>query len=115
MSETVLLENRGSVAIMTLNRPEAMNAMNPEMLDTMFRVAQKAAEDPAVRCLVITGNGRAFSAGGDVKAMASGNSSGGGGRSVLSGVEALRQQDPILSGGFERELAELVAAVKNPG
>lgn len=65
MSETVLLENRGSVAIMTLNRPEAMNAMNPEMLDTMFRVAQKAAEDPAVRCLVITGNGRAFSAGGD--------------------------------------------------
>lgn len=102
MSETVLLENRGSVAIMTLNRPEAMNAMNPEMLDTMFRVAQKAAEDPAVRCLVITGNGRAFSAGGDVKEMASGNSSGGGGRSVLSGVEALRQQEEV-----SRLLAEM--------
>ena len=47
MSETVLLENRGAVAIMTLNRPESMNAMNPEMLDTMFRVARQAADDPA--------------------------------------------------------------------
>ena len=76
MSETVLLENRGAVAIMTLNRPESMNAMNPQMLDTMFRVARQAADDPAIRCLVITGNGRAFSAGGDVKAMASGNADG---------------------------------------
>lgn len=96
MSETVLFETRGAVGVMTLNRPESLNAMNPEMLDTMFRVAQRAADDPAVRCLVVTGAGRAFSAGGDVKAMASGSSDGGsGGAPVLSGVEALRQQEEV--------------------
>jgi 2-(1,2-epoxy-1,2-dihydrophenyl)acetyl-CoA isomerase len=104
MSDTVLFENRGAVGVMTLNRPESLNAMNPEMLDTMFRVAQKAADDPAVRCLVITGNGRAFSAGGDVKAMASGRGENGesSGAPVLSGVEALRQQEEI-----SRLLAEM--------
>lgn len=103
MSETVLFETRGAVGVMTLNRPESLNAMNPEMLDTMFRVARRASEDPAVRCLVITGNGRAFSAGGDVKAMASGRGeAGGAGTAVLSGVEALRQQEEV-----SRLLAEM--------
>jgi 2-(1,2-epoxy-1,2-dihydrophenyl)acetyl-CoA isomerase len=96
MSETVLFETRGAVGVMTLNRAESLNAMNPEMLDTMFRVAQRAADDPAVRCLVITGNGRAFSAGGDVKGMANRDGEGGdGGRPVLTGVEALRQQEEV--------------------
>lgn len=102
MSETVLLENRGAVAIMTLNRPESMNAMNPEMLDTMFRVARQAADDPAIRCLVITGNGRAFSAGGDVKAMASGNADGSRSGPVVSRVDVLRQQEEV-----SRLLAEM--------
>lgn len=94
MSETVLFTTEGAVGVITLNRPESLNAMNPEMLDTMFRVAEKAASDPAIRCLVITGAGRGFSAGGDVKAMASGGR-GDGGASVLTGVEALRQQEEI--------------------
>ena len=102
MSDTVLFETRGAVGVMTLNRPEALNAMNPEMLDTMFRVAQRAADDPAVRALVITGNGRGFSAGGDVKAMASGSAGDAGGRQVLSGVEGLRQQEEV-----SRLLAEM--------
>ncbi|MBK6562309.1 enoyl-CoA hydratase [Candidatus Amarobacter glycogenicus] len=102
MSETVLLANRGAVAIMTLNRPESMNAMNPEMLDTMFRVARQAADDPAIRCLVITGNGRAFSAGGDVKAMASGNADGSRSGPVVSRVDVLRQQEEV-----SRLLAEM--------
>lgn len=96
MSETVLFETRGAVGVMTLNRPESLNAMNPEMLDTMFRVAQRAADDPAIRAVVITGQGRAFSAGGDVKGMADRNAGGGSGNApVLTGVEALRQQEEI--------------------
>jgi len=94
MSDTVLFETRGAVAVITLNRPESLNAMNPEMLDTMFRVGQRAAEDPAIRAIVVTGAGRAFSAGGDVKGMAERNSSGGEG-SVASRVEVLRQQEEI--------------------
>jgi 2-(1,2-epoxy-1,2-dihydrophenyl)acetyl-CoA isomerase len=103
MSDTVLFETRGAVGIMTLNRPESLNAMNPEMLDTMFRVAQKAADDPAIRSLVITGNGRAFSAGGDVKGMATRDgASSGGAAPLLTGAEALRQQEEI-----SRLLAEM--------
>ena len=104
MSDTVLYSVDGAVATITLNRPESLNAMNPEMLDTMFKVGQQAAEDPAIRAVVITGNGRAFSAGGDVKAMA--QPAGGGGNAsgapVLSGVDNLRQQEEI-----SRLLAEM--------
>lgn len=100
MSETVLFSTDGAVGVITLNRPESLNAMNPEMLDTMFRVAEQAANDAAIRCVVITGAGRGFSAGGDVKAMASGGRGGEGG-SVLSGVEALRQQEEISRLLFE--------------
>ena len=104
MSDTVLYSVDGAVATITLNRPESLNAMNPEMLDTMFKVGQQAAEDPAIRAVVITGNGCAFSAGGDVKAMA--QPAGGGGNAsgapVLSGVDNLRQQEEI-----SRLLAEM--------
>ena len=93
MSDTVLFETRGAVAVITLNRPESLNSMNPEMLDTMFRVAERAAGDPAIRAVVVTGAGRAFSAGGDVKGMAERNEGGSGGG--LGRVEALRQQEEV--------------------
>jgi 2-(1,2-epoxy-1,2-dihydrophenyl)acetyl-CoA isomerase len=103
MSDTVLYSVDGAVATITLNRPESLNAMNPEMLDTMFKVGQQAAEDPAIRCVIITGNGRAFSAGGDVKAMAQpARANGNSGGAVLSGVDNLRQQEEI-----SRLLAEM--------
>jgi 2-(1,2-epoxy-1,2-dihydrophenyl)acetyl-CoA isomerase len=95
VSDTVLYEVNEAVATITMNRPESLNAMNPEMLDTMFRVGEKAAADPGVRCVVITGAGRGFSAGGDVKAMAQGNSDGSRGPAVLGRVDQLRQQEAI--------------------
>jgi 2-(1,2-epoxy-1,2-dihydrophenyl)acetyl-CoA isomerase len=52
-----------------MNRPDALNAMTPLMTDEMRRVVEGAGADPAVRALVITGAGRAFCAGGDVKTM----------------------------------------------
>jgi len=68
MSDTVLLESAGDgVAIVTLNRPDSLNAMNTEMLAAMPAVLGRVAEDAAVRAVVITGAGRAFSAGGDMK------------------------------------------------
>jgi 2-(1,2-epoxy-1,2-dihydrophenyl)acetyl-CoA isomerase len=99
MSDTVLYEVDGNVAVMTLNRPESLNAMSGEMLETMFAIGEKAAADPNVRCLVITGAGRAFCAGGDVKGMA--QPSIGPRREsapaspLVSRVEVLRQQEEI--------------------
>jgi len=63
-------ELRGKVALLTLNRPEAMNALG-ELGDgdAVASVCAKVNEDDRVRCVVLTGAGRAFSAGGNVKAM----------------------------------------------
>ena len=63
-------ELRGKVALLTLNRPEAMNALG-ELGDgdAVAQVCNQINDDPQVRCVVLTGAGRAFSAGGNVKAM----------------------------------------------
>ena len=63
-------EKRGHVAILTLNRPDAMNALGmPGDGDQIQAVCEEINGDQDVRCVVLTGAGRAFSAGGDVKAM----------------------------------------------
>jgi 2-(1,2-epoxy-1,2-dihydrophenyl)acetyl-CoA isomerase len=95
MSESLLYSVENNVALITLNRPESLNAMNPDMLSQVAEIGERAASDPDIRCVVVTGAGRAFSAGGDVKAMASGNSGGEAGGAVLSGAERLRQQEEI--------------------
>lgn len=64
------LERQGAVAVLTLNRPEAMNALGaPGDGDQVQAVCAEVNADPSIRCVVLTGAGRAFSAGGDVKAM----------------------------------------------
>jgi enoyl-CoA hydratase/carnithine racemase len=64
------LEKRGHVAILTLNRPESMNALGaPGDGDQVRETCDAVNADKDIRCVVLTGAGRAFSAGGDVKAM----------------------------------------------
>ncbi len=65
------------VAVLTLNRPDRLNAMSPAMLDAMLEALRRLADEPAVGVVVLTGAGRAFCAGGDVKAMAEGREFGG--------------------------------------
>src|SRR5690606_4474433 len=62
----LLLEARGPVRIVTLNRPEALNAANEALLDAVVGVWRHIAADPEARAVVLTGAGRAFSAGGDM-------------------------------------------------
>ncbi|HVV08171.1 enoyl-CoA hydratase/isomerase family protein [Amycolatopsis sp.] len=63
----LLIEDRGAVRIVTLNRPEALNATNEALHDALIAVWRHLADDPAVRAVVLTGAGRAFSAGGDME------------------------------------------------
>ena len=66
---TILVENDGNVRIITLNRPEKLNAITLEMATELNTAVQDAANDDSVKCVVITGKGRAFSSGGDVNEM----------------------------------------------
>ncbi len=73
MTEELLTRVEDGVLVATLNRPEAMNAMTTAMMDGLGAALARAAEDPDIGCLVLTGAGRGFCAGGDVKGMASGS------------------------------------------
>jgi 2-(1,2-epoxy-1,2-dihydrophenyl)acetyl-CoA isomerase len=64
------------IATLTLNRPEARNALTPTMLSDLAVALQRLALDASVRVVVVTGAGRAFCAGGDVKAMAAAHADG---------------------------------------
>jgi 2-(1,2-epoxy-1,2-dihydrophenyl)acetyl-CoA isomerase len=65
-AETVLYETRGAVALVTLNRPEALNSFTRRMHRALWDALDKAEADPAIRALVITGAGRGFCAGADL-------------------------------------------------
>jgi 2-(1,2-epoxy-1,2-dihydrophenyl)acetyl-CoA isomerase len=65
--QSLTLERAAGVATLTLNRPDAYNALNLPLGRELFDAALTLDEDPEVRCIVITGRGRAFCAGGDVK------------------------------------------------
>jgi enoyl-CoA hydratase len=63
---TLRYEKRGAVAVVSLDRPEKLNAYNTAMRDDLYAVLGAVDEDPEVRVLVLRGRGRAFSAGGDL-------------------------------------------------
>ena len=67
MADHLLTEVDDGVGSITLNRPEALNASSPEMIDGLMEATRRFERDDAVRCVVIRGAGKAFSAGGDVK------------------------------------------------
>jgi len=67
MSEIVKYEQRGTVANISLNRPDSLNAFTTELCEELLSALEKAAGDDSVRVVVLTGEGRAFSAGADLK------------------------------------------------
>jgi enoyl-CoA hydratase/carnithine racemase len=69
MSDVVLAERDGAVAIARLNRPDARNALSPEVLERMLALVGGWDRDPEVRCIVIAGGDEYFAAGADIKAM----------------------------------------------
>ncbi len=86
--ETIILEKRGNIAVLTLNRPERLNAISPQMSDELAVALDDVDEDDAVTVLVITGAGRGFCSGADVGGMTGGGQQG---ESGARNAEALRQ------------------------
>lgn len=68
--ETITISKEGAVGIITINRPQALNALNTKLVAELISVLGDFEKDDEVRCLVIAGSERAFSAGADIKEMA---------------------------------------------
>ncbi|MGF0314023.1 enoyl-CoA hydratase [Rhodococcus sp. IEGM1428] len=67
--ETILLERRGRVGIITLNRPKALNALNSQLMREVVSVVEELDADSGIGAILITGSERAFAAGADIKEM----------------------------------------------
>ncbi len=100
-----LIEQRGHVLIVTMNRPEARNALSGPMLALMRQAWDQVDSDPSIRVCVLTGAGGAFCAGADLKAMTAGHP---GDREGLD----LSVIEPLLKG--RRLTKPLIAAVEGP-
>jgi enoyl-CoA hydratase/carnithine racemase len=115
-------ERRGQVALVTLNRPEARNAISPEVSQSMAELLDELEGDPSVRAVVLTGRGEVFSAGADLKVVAQGRAGDiarakGGFAGVVTRnfpkpmIAAVN--GPALAGGFEIVLScDLVVAAE---
>jgi len=68
--ETILLENHGRVGLITLNRPQALNALNAQLVSEVNHALDALEADANIGCIVITGSKKAFAAGADIKEMA---------------------------------------------
>ena len=107
------LKAHGSVAVLTLNRPQTMNALGAQGDGQAIReVCERVGSDPAFRCAVLTGAGKAFSAGGDVKAMRAREGVFGGGGTAVR--EKYRREIQMLSRALYELEIPLVAAVNGP-
>jgi len=69
--QTIIVERQGEVDVITLNRPEAMNALNSTLVEELNRALDEFEADESVGCMVLTGSERAFAAGADIKEMRS--------------------------------------------
>jgi enoyl-CoA hydratase len=69
--ETLIIETHEAVQLIRLNRPQALNALNAQLMAELSAALDEAEHDAAIRCIVLTGSERAFAAGADIKEMAS--------------------------------------------
>ncbi|WP_341898519.1 enoyl-CoA hydratase [Ferrovibrio terrae] len=69
--ENILVETRGQIGLITLNRPKALNALNAALMQELTRALDAFEADDAIGCMIITGSEKAFAAGADIKEMQS--------------------------------------------
>lgn len=105
----------GNVGVITFNRPDRRNALSEDMYTAFGRALPALAADDEVRVVMITGNGNAFCAGGDVKGMNENNQSGGGTRpSIQASTDRLRNFQKMVAVPIHRFPKPVVAAIPGP-
>ncbi len=102
------------VAVLTINRPEARNAMSAEWMGSLRRLIPELGVDGEVGCVVLTGAGRAFCAGGDVKGMAGGGAAGGRATTIEERIRGLRADQAAVSAAIYELGKPVIAALPGP-
>ena len=110
----LLYEVRDHVATITINRPEARNAMSAEWMGALRRLIPQLGVDGEVGCVVLTGAGRAFCAGGDVKGMAGGGGGGGRVATLEERIRGLRADQAAISAAIYELGKPVIAALPGP-
>ena len=96
--ETILVEQRGPVTLVTLNRPQALNALNGQVLADLLAAFAAFDADPGQGCAVLTGSDRAFAAGADIKEMSGQGFAEMYGSNYFAGYETLTQtRKPVVA------------------
>jgi enoyl-CoA hydratase/carnithine racemase len=109
MSDTVLLERDGHVGLITLNRPERLNAINTDMIARLSEVLLQCEQDRTVRVIILTGAGRGFCSGLDLQAVADGSMGVGAGGSP--GGVSISEHPPFV---LRRMDTPVVCALNGP-
>ena len=73
MNDALQIERKGAIAILTLNRPDTRNALSGDIIDALAEFLAGANADVSLGCIVLTGQGDAFSSGGNIKEMKAGD------------------------------------------
>ena len=110
-TEHLLLEKGDGVAVLTMNRPEARNAMSGEMNEAMQKILAEVEVDPEIRCVVLTGAGKGFCAGGDVKGMASSGDGTVGQNTIDAAIHRQRVHQRATSGKLFKMPKPTIAAL----
>jgi enoyl-CoA hydratase/carnithine racemase len=108
----LLCEIRSRVALITLNRPEARNALSDRLTPALRRMIKQCGDDPKVGSLLISGAGNAFCAGGDVKGM--GNNTGNAEIALEERIADLRMKQRTLTGALVAVRKPTIAALPGP-
>ena len=110
-TDHLLLEKGDGIALLTMNRPEARNAMSGEMNEAMQRILAEVEIDPEIRCVVLTGAGKGFCAGGDVKGMASSGDGTVGQNTIDTAIHRQRVHQRATSGKLFKMPKPTIAAL----
>ena len=90
--KTILFESKGGIGVVTINRPDVLNALNHDIIDELELVFQKIANEDSVRCVIVTGAGRSFIAGADI--------------AMMSNMQGIEGRDYVLRGQGVMNLIE---------
>jgi methylglutaconyl-CoA hydratase len=93
MSQPILLESRGAVAILTLNRPQVRNALSPALLEALLEHLNAVEQDPNTRAVVLTGAGGTFSSGADLENLRA---------LIIASAEANKRDSRLLADVLKR-------------